>query len=190
MEDKTNHQKGKNQTRTCIYQTIWRWHFYAGIIFAPFLIILAFSGGVYLFKPQIESYLYKDLYFVEETKETSLYVNAELEKVSEEFPNLAVTRVSIFDEENRSTKFSTMQDGEPISVFVDPYTGKVLGEMQVEEELMTIFVKLHSELLIGGTIANRLVELAACRPSSCCSQVYIYGGQGTVPPSGGRFSRD
>ncbi|MGM0835133.1 MAG: PepSY-associated TM helix domain-containing protein [Bacillota bacterium] len=162
MENKTNQQKGKNQTRTGIYQTMWRWHFYAGIIFAPFLIILAFSGGVYLFKPQIESYLYQDLYFVEETKETSLSVNAQLDKVIEEFPNIAVTRVSFFDEENRSTKFSTMQDGEAISIFVDPYTGKVMGELPVEKELMTIFVKLHSELLVGGTIANRLVELAAC----------------------------
>ncbi|WP_417900195.1 PepSY domain-containing protein [Bacillus haimaensis] len=162
MEDRTNQQKGKNQTRTGIYQTMWRWHFYAGIIFAPFLIILAFSGGVYLFKPQIESYLYKDLYFVEETKETSLSVNAQLEKVKEEFPDASVTRMSTFEEEERSTKFSTMQDGEAISVFVDPYTGNVLGELPVEKELMTIFVKLHSELLVGGTVANRLVEMAAC----------------------------
>lgn len=66
------------------------------------------------------------------------------------------------DEENRTTKFSTMQDGQPVSVFVDPYSGEVVGDLPVEEELMTIFVKIHSELLIGGTVANRIVELAAC----------------------------
>ena len=28
-----------------MYAVVWRWHFYAGIIFAPFLIILALSGA-------------------------------------------------------------------------------------------------------------------------------------------------
>ncbi len=162
MENTTNQEKGKNQTRNGFYQTMWRWHFYAGIIFAPFLIILAFSGAVYLFKPQIESYIYKDLYYVDETKETSLSVNAQAEKVREEYPNASITSVSIFDKEERTSKFATMQDGKPVSVYVDPYSGKVMGDMPVEEELMTIFKKLHSELIVGGTVANRFVELAAC----------------------------
>lgn len=28
-----------------MYAAVWRWHFYAGIIFAPFLIILALSSA-------------------------------------------------------------------------------------------------------------------------------------------------
>ncbi|WP_226683214.1 PepSY-associated TM helix domain-containing protein [Sutcliffiella horikoshii] len=162
METTSNQDKGKNQTRNGLYQTMWRWHFYAGIIFAPFLIILAFSGAVYLFKPQIESYMYQDLYYVEETKPTTLSVNAQAEKVREEYPDASISGVSILEEENRTTKFSTMQDGQPVSVFVDPYSGEVMGDLPVEEELMTIFVKIHSELLVGGTVANRIVELAAC----------------------------
>ncbi|MCR8984715.1 PepSY domain-containing protein [Brevibacillus laterosporus] len=34
---------------------VWRWHFYAGVLFSPFLIILACSGALYLFKPQNRS---------------------------------------------------------------------------------------------------------------------------------------
>ncbi|WP_261808057.1 PepSY domain-containing protein [Paenibacillus sp. N3.4] len=52
-----------------LYAAIWRWHFYAGMIFAPFLVILAVTGGIYLFiylfKPQIESMMYKDYYYVQ-----------------------------------------------------------------------------------------------------------------------------
>ena len=33
---------------------VWRWHFYAGLFVVPFIVILAVSGAVYLFKPQIE----------------------------------------------------------------------------------------------------------------------------------------
>lgn len=162
MENTTNQDKSKNQSRNGLYQTMWRWHFYAGIIFAPFLIILAFSGAVYLFKPQIESYLYQDLYYVEETNAATLSVNGQAEKVRSQYPDAVLTGVSVFDEEDRTFKFSTMQDGQAVNVFVDPYSGKVLGDLPVEKELMTVFMKLHSELIVGGTVANRLVELAAC----------------------------
>ena len=37
-----------------LYRMLWRWHFYAGIILLPFIIILSLTGMVYLFKPQIE----------------------------------------------------------------------------------------------------------------------------------------
>ncbi|WP_404461226.1 PepSY-associated TM helix domain-containing protein [Sutcliffiella horikoshii] len=162
MENTTNQDKSKNQSRNGLYQTMWRWHFYAGIIFAPFLIILAFSGAVYLFKPQIESYLYQDLYYVDETNAATLSVNGQAEKIRLQYPDAVITGVSVYDEEDRTFKFSTMQDGQAVNVFVDPYSGKVLGDLPVEKELMTVFMKLHSELLVGGTVANRLVELAAC----------------------------
>jgi uncharacterized iron-regulated membrane protein len=34
------------------YRAAWRWHFYAGLFCVPFVILLALSGSVYLFKPQ------------------------------------------------------------------------------------------------------------------------------------------
>ncbi|MCX7900446.1 MAG: PepSY domain-containing protein, partial [Methylocystis sp.] len=38
------------------YRMIWRWHFYAGLFCLPFVTILALSGSVYLFKPQIDAW--------------------------------------------------------------------------------------------------------------------------------------
>ena len=48
------------------YPIIWRWHLFAGIIIAPFLIFLAVTGALYLFKADIEEYIYKDYYYVED----------------------------------------------------------------------------------------------------------------------------
>lgn len=31
------------------YRAVWRWHFVAGIIIAPFLIVLTVTGAIYLF---------------------------------------------------------------------------------------------------------------------------------------------
>src|SRR5688572_26995125 len=37
-----------------LYRTFWRWHFYAGLCVLPFVLVLALSGTVFLFKPQID----------------------------------------------------------------------------------------------------------------------------------------
>ncbi|WP_078412295.1 PepSY domain-containing protein [Priestia abyssalis] len=37
-----------------LYKLVWRWHFYAVLIFTPVLLILAITGGTYLFKSQLE----------------------------------------------------------------------------------------------------------------------------------------
>src|SRR5689334_2498914 len=37
-----------------LYRTLWRWHFYAGLFVIPFVLVLALSGSIFLFKPQVE----------------------------------------------------------------------------------------------------------------------------------------
>ncbi|WRP08660.1 PepSY domain-containing protein [Rossellomorea aquimaris] len=152
----------KKQGKAALYQTVWRWHFYAGIIFAPFLIILALSGAVYLFKPQIESVLYKDVYFVQKESPSMISPSEQMAKVKEEAPDQIVTSMKVYDDPSRTTEFSVMNNGEMSSVYINPYTGDVAGSIKNDEKFTEIFKKLHSELIVGGTLANRLVELAAC----------------------------
>ena len=42
--------------RSALYRTIWRWHFYAGLFCIPFVLWLALTGSIYLFKPQVEAW--------------------------------------------------------------------------------------------------------------------------------------
>ena len=37
------------------YRAVWRWHFYASLFCIPFVIILAISGAIYLFKEEVEA---------------------------------------------------------------------------------------------------------------------------------------
>ena len=39
------------------YNAVWRWHFYAGMLCMPFILWLATTGTLYLWKPQIEAWL-------------------------------------------------------------------------------------------------------------------------------------
>lgn len=42
--------------RATLYRTIWRWHFYAGLLVIPFILLLATTGSLFLFKPQIDAW--------------------------------------------------------------------------------------------------------------------------------------
>src|SRR6185312_17324485 len=44
-----------------LYRAVWRWHFYAGLFVLPFLIILAVTGALYLFRGDIEPVIHADL---------------------------------------------------------------------------------------------------------------------------------
>ncbi|MBD2870215.1 PepSY domain-containing protein [Paenibacillus sp. IB182493] len=148
--------------RQAIYQSVWRWHFYAGIIFAPFLIILAFSGAVYLFKPQIENYLYKDMLTVREAGSSPMSPEAIIGKTVKAYPGTTVASITLAGKPESSYKLSVTRNETSTTMYVDPYTGNALGMMDSDKTFSAFFKKLHSELVVGGTIANRLVELAAC----------------------------
>jgi uncharacterized iron-regulated membrane protein len=52
-------------TKPVYYNFFWRWHFYAGLIVMPAVLIIAITGEIYLLQPQIENLAYKDLLYLE-----------------------------------------------------------------------------------------------------------------------------
>jgi hypothetical protein len=44
-----------------LYRAVWRWHFYAGLLCLPVLVLMAVTGGLYLFNKEIEGLVYRDL---------------------------------------------------------------------------------------------------------------------------------
>ncbi|MCP2036428.1 putative iron-regulated membrane protein [Planomicrobium sp. HSC-17F08] len=143
-----------------LQRIIWRWHFYAGIIFAPILILLAVTGSIYLFKAEIEQVLYGDYYEVvpQETKQTAA---EQLDKVTELYPNAVATKYRPGEDEQRSTEIKLSDGNESFTVFLDPYSGEVVGELADQDRIMDRIEELHGELM-AGTIGDRIVELAAC----------------------------
>jgi uncharacterized iron-regulated membrane protein len=148
--------------RQAIYQSVWRWHFYAGIIFAPFLIILAVSGSMYLFKPQIEGYMYKDLLSVNEVGQQALSPGEIITKTEKGYPGAIVSSITLMKDPSATYKMSVNHFDTPTTMYADPYTGNIRGSLDSNKTFSAFFKKMHSELVIGGTWANRLVELAAC----------------------------
>ncbi|WP_246608651.1 PepSY-associated TM helix domain-containing protein [Paenibacillus agaridevorans] len=152
----------RSRLLSSLYQSVWRWHFYAGIIFAPFLIVLAVSGSVYLFKPQIEGYLYKEMLTVSEVGEAAMFADDIIAKTERAYPGTSITSVVISNDPRETIKLSANRDGVAKIMYADPYTGQIVGMMNSDKTFASFFKKMHSELVVGGTWGNRLVELAAC----------------------------
>lgn len=117
---------------------------------------------MYLFKPQIESMLYHHLYYVQEQDHSTLSPSTQVAKVKEAYPGGVITSIKYYENPSRTMEIGVMDKGKLRSVYINPYNGKILGSLDNDKKFTEIFKKLHSDLIVGGTLANRLIELAAC----------------------------
>jgi uncharacterized iron-regulated membrane protein len=145
--------------KTSFYSLAWRWHFYAGLFVAPFMILLALTGIIYLFKPQLDPWMYRDLLVVP-AAEQRLSADELLLHTHNAYPRSAISQYLPPTAADRSAQFVVQAEGRELNVFVDPYTGELLGEQDAKWNLQAVARALHGELMIG-TLGDRLVELAA-----------------------------
>ncbi|WP_175746695.1 PepSY-associated TM helix domain-containing protein [Burkholderia pyrrocinia] len=145
------------------YRTLWRWHFYAGLFVMPFLVILAITGTLYCFQPQIEPLLYPHRLLVEPRATPRLDPDALLARARTAMPAGATpVSVQVSTAPDRSAEYVfRLRDGSRESVYVNPYDGSVLGTLSVERRFMQVDRMLHRKLLLGKT-GELLMELAAC----------------------------
>ncbi|AVD85005.1 peptidase [Pseudomonas sp. SWI6] len=146
-------------TRISFYNLAWRWHFYAGLFVAPFMILLAITGIIYLFKPQLDPLMYRDLMVVEAGTQRQ-GADTLLAEVRQAYPQGHVGQYLPPVDAERSAQFVVHEGARELNVFVDPYTGKILGDQDAKQNLQAIARALHGELMVG-TVGDRLVELAA-----------------------------
>lgn len=145
------------------YRTLWRWHFYAGLFVMPFLLVLAITGTLYCFQPQIEPLLYRQQMIVAPQAVPRLPDNALLAKARAALPpdSVATTAVITHDPLRSAEFVFRLADGSRQSVYLNPYSGDVLGTLSVEHRLMQVDRMLHRKLLLGKP-GELLMELAAC----------------------------
>ncbi|MBX8512016.1 PepSY domain-containing protein [Pseudomonas cichorii] len=148
-----------SQRKVSFYNLAWRWHFYAGLFVAPFMILLALTGIIYLFKPQLDNLMYSDLLTV---KPAHHQISADelQQRVLTRYPQAAVSKYFPPVSAEGSAQFVVREQGRELNVFIDPYRGEILGTQDAKDNLQAIARALHGELMIG-TIGDRLIELAA-----------------------------
>lgn len=144
---------------SALYRRVWRWHFYAGLICLPFLVLMAATGALYLFKDAIESLVYSPLRVVAGTPGAALDAQTLVAKALQARPGQAV-RFLAPAMPGASVEVGIRGADGTAGVYLDPVTGRVLGELRDDRRLMEVVKRLHS-LEILGKIANHGVEIVA-----------------------------
>jgi len=142
-----------------VYRAVWRWHFYAGLLILPVLIILAVTGGIYLFERDITRLVYRD--WIERPVQTSAPASAEtLQRAVESALGGKLIQITMPDRPGHSVQaLVRVATGEVRHVYADTHDARVLGSHEFGG-LMRVVAQVHS-LSLFGTWANALVEIAA-----------------------------
>ena len=148
-----------SKPKVSFYNLAWRWHFYAGLFVIPFMILLSLTGIIYLFKPQLDPLMYPELLNVQSAG-TPLSADQLLQRLHEALPAAEVSKYLPPVGAERSAQFVASLDGRATNLFVDPYSGVLLGTQDAQNNFQAITRALHGELLIG-TFGDCLIELAA-----------------------------
>ncbi|MDW5376427.1 PepSY domain-containing protein [Halomonas sp. HP20-15] len=143
-----------------LYRAVWRWHFYAGLMVLPFLISLALTGGLYLFKDEIDQWLHGDLMRVESRAVATQSAQRQLDAALVAQPGEAFRYVPAPADDRASEVDIQAPDGSRHAVFVDPYSAEVTGSMAYRGSVMWTIRTLHS-LSYFGTAASLIIEIAA-----------------------------
>ena len=140
-----------------VYRAFWRWHFYAGLLVLPVLMLLALTGGLYLFKDELTAIVQRPLAVVADSPATtrpSAWIAA-----AEVAAGGKVRRVVVSARGDRAVQLALDTDDGARTAYVDPHTGQVLG-VGAPGGVMGVVKRLHS-LDIAGPVANLLVEIVA-----------------------------
>lgn len=144
-----------------LYRTLWRWHFYAGLLCIPFVLLLALTGSLYLFKPQVEHW--QDRVF-DTVSFSGHRVGAEQE-VATALSRVPGARLDSYELPHSAGAAGRVwlrtAAGEKVRVVVHPVSGKVLDVVPEKSRLMNVIHDLHGELLLGDG-GSLVVELAGC----------------------------
>ncbi len=132
------------------WRQIWRFHFYSGIISAPFLVLFAVTGLVILFTQPLQDAFQSDLRRVERGSTVVSYDKQALavEAVVKDDPIVAMTPPR---DAGASTVFG-LESGQ--SAYVNPYTGKFLGTSDAQMTIVRWSNTLH------GHLNNESVQLS------------------------------
>lgn len=150
------------------YRRVWRWHFYAALLVVPFVLWQGVSGVLYLWHEQIADAVWPELRFVAPGAER-VDLDALLRVATADgggapsaVPQTVPKTVRVFAEPERSVQFVFGEpNGLSRAVFVDPYSGRRLGEVPASAWLPGLTRSLHGGWPLGRA-GSWLLELGAC----------------------------
>jgi len=151
------------QTRTTTvwpdYQAVWRWHFYAGLFSLPFIIFLAITGAIYLYRPQIEHWIDQPYdHFTPNGPPAT--AEARVKAALAAVPGSTLDAYELPKSPMAASQILVTKGGEQTRVYVHPQTLQILKTVKESDRFINVIFNLHGELLMKNP-GSMVVELAA-----------------------------
>ncbi|MFE9745284.1 PepSY-associated TM helix domain-containing protein [Saccharothrix saharensis] len=133
---------------------VLRFHFYAGVLVGPFVLIAALTGVLYAATPQLESWLYSDQLRVPASTST-VPLSEQVKAAVAVRPDDDLVAIRPAPEPGATTRVLFASDGDARpTVFVNPADGAVVGELMTYGTsgvlpLRTTIDQVHRNLLLG-----------------------------------------
>jgi uncharacterized iron-regulated membrane protein len=156
IRSRTAFAKGSEaDRRSRFWRTVWRVHFYAGMLVIPFLVTLAVTGTLILYEDPITDLTDHDLHVVDPggaSPRDRLSLDDQVAAVRDAYPDHTVGGVTPPDGADGSTMVALAVGDDAREVYVDPYTGDILGSKRYHDDLPGLARRIHGNLLFGWKI--------------------------------------
>lgn len=145
---------------------VLRMHFYAGVLLGPFLVIVAVTGLLYVFSPQLESALYdRELHVPPGGSTMPLAEQINTARAALPAESVATVWPSSAPTDTTRVIFETAEENQFQTVFVNPYNAEIRGVLDTYGDSQSLPVRtwldeLHRELHLGD-VGRLYSELAA-----------------------------
>ncbi|MDN6276201.1 PepSY-associated TM helix domain-containing protein [Psychrobacter sp.] len=142
------------------YFTVWRWHFYAGMFVAPFLIILSVTALGMLFMSNTVGRDGDRLTITTPESTLTAPVSTQAKNALSTLPDSTLVKYVAPRDADTVALFQIKSADHTNTVAVNPYTADVVNSTPASSALYDTFNNIHGDLLIGKA-GDYLLETAA-----------------------------
>jgi uncharacterized iron-regulated membrane protein len=146
-------------TATQRYTAAWRWHFFAGIVVIPFLLVLATSGLIMLYYTAVQTPVGEQLTVVAGPAARTSPLQ-QLAAAQDAVPGATAATYIPASGPDRSVQFELKRNEQVFAVDIDPYTNAVLRVVDKDSTLYALAHRIHGTLLLGE-VGDTVVEVVA-----------------------------
>jgi uncharacterized iron-regulated membrane protein len=139
----------------------WKWHLYSGLLGTPLLILIAVTGAILVFAPEIDHWLRPDLWRIEPATAVAGVSDQSLfDTVRARHPDVPILSYKQNTRPDEPYQFMLFKPGMSgvLDVWINPYSGELVGERHRETAFVRIMEQLHRRLLTGE-IGSSIIEL-------------------------------
>jgi len=154
----TRRSQPSKKMHALVYQATWRWHFYAGMLVIPFLLMLSITGMVMLYDKQIQNFRYDGVLNIS-SEGTMLSAASQVAAVLAHHPQAQVNKFISAHSEKEANFVVIKEADKTLHIAVNPYTGELITQINRDDSWYALANDIHGSLLLGDW-GDRLIEAA------------------------------